>query len=57
MTTRKIITQRIAPPIPSHCFDWEATEDVYDEGGLIGYGSTEAGAIADLKDQMEEEQP
>ena len=57
MTTRRVIARRIDPPIPSYCFDWEATEDVYDEGGLIGYGSTEAGAIADLKDQMEEEQP
>lgn len=44
------------PPIPVREFDWSAIDaDNYDEGSPIGRGSTEAEAIADLKQQLESE--
>lgn len=51
----KIATTFIHPPIPDRSFDWEAIHpDTYDGApdsktrGHIGYGATEAEAIADL---------
>ena len=52
---RKILTERIFPPIPDRSFDWSAVLEGYDAGDPIGYGRTEAEAIADLKEQMEGE--
>lgn len=43
------------PPIPIRNYDWNATLDSFEPGGLIGYGSTEQEAIEDLKSQIEEE--
>jgi hypothetical protein len=49
----KIKTRFIHPPIPIRNFDWEATRDGYDKGDPIGFGRTEALAIADLEQQEE----
>lgn len=43
-----IKTDHIRPPIPSRNFDWTAWYDGDDEHGPIGFGATEAEAIADL---------
>ena len=54
----KIITNFNPQPIPLRQFDWTAVTDNYDgaEGssnrGQIGYGFTEAEAIADLKERL-----
>lgn len=51
---RKIVTEYWPKPIPLRQFDWSAVFDDYDEGAPIGYGYTEAEAIADLKELAEE---
>jgi hypothetical protein len=58
----KIVTEFWPKPIPSRQFDWSAVTDDYEggdgydePGGRIGYGATEAEAIADLRDQLEDE--
>lgn len=54
MAPPKINTSFVYPPIPLREFDWAATYDDYDGAedsgnrGEIGYGRTEADAIADL---------
>ena len=57
----KIRTSFDYPPIPVRNFDWSAIdEDTYDGAedsstrGQIGRGATEAEAIADLMDQLED---
>lgn len=41
------------PPIgPTRSMDWNAISDNYEAGDPIGYGATEAEAIADLLDNM-----
>ena len=53
----KIVTDHVYPPIPDRRFDWSAVDgDTYggEECDLIGYGATEAEAVADLKKQLEE---
>lgn len=56
----KIITDFWRKPVPSAAFDWSAIDsDTYDgapDGPVhpIGYGRTEAEAIADLLEQIEE---
>lgn len=42
-------------PIPRSDHDWTATTDNYEPGHPMGYGSTEAGAIADLIEQLEDD--
>ena len=54
MTTPTITTTHNPPPIPLRCFDWSATLADYDEGDPVGYGATEAEAVEDLKEQMED---
>lgn len=60
-----IRTSFVYPPIPDRSCDWCATTDDYDaswEGeetgwvssSPIGWGRTEAEAIADLKEQLED---
>lgn len=45
----KIITTHVYPPIPIRKFDWQAHyEGEEDEQMDIGWGATEAEAIADL---------
>lgn len=50
-----IVTRHVYPPIPIRSFDWCAVDDDTYDGApdsgnrdQIGYGSTEAEAIADL---------
>ena len=47
----KIITEYIHPSIPIRDYDWQATREGYDDGDLIGYGSTEQEAIDNLLEQ------
>lgn len=53
----KFVTNHDPKPIPSRAFDWSAMDDsTYDgEGCPIGYGATEAEAIANLKEQIAED--
>ena len=55
MTPRKIVTSNVCPPIPWRKFDWCAYLDGDEEGGIRGWGETEAIAIADLEWQQDEE--
>jgi len=50
----KIKTSHDRPPIPDRSFDWSAVTDNYDLVRPIGHGATEAEAIADLKQQIED---
>lgn len=59
-----IRTTHVYPPIPIRSMDWSATTDDYDadcdQDGFfsthpIGWGATEAEAIEDLKQQLEDE--
>jgi hypothetical protein len=52
----KIVTDFWMKPGPSDQFDWSAVDDnTYDGPGCpIGYGATEAEAVADLLEQLEE---
>lgn len=45
------------PPIPIRSFDWSATLDSYsgEPSDPIGYGATEAEAVRDLVEQVEED--
>ena len=54
MSAQKIITNFIHPPIPIRQFDWCAFTDDSDGEGPVGYGRTEAEAIADLMERLEE---
>jgi len=58
----KIRTEFVYPPIPHRNMDWRAVTDDYDcdcdQDGYfsthpVGWGATEAEAIADLKEQLE----
>jgi len=52
----RIVTEHVYPPIPDRRWDWSAVDDeTYDgPGSPIGYGPTEAAAIADLLETIEE---
>ena len=52
----KIKTEFVYPPIPIRKFDWSAIDDdTYDgPGSPVGTGATEAEAIADLMEQIDE---
>ena len=57
----KIITEHVFPPIPIRQFDWAAYDENYEPpdsdgvgGGIDGYGRTEAEAIADYKQKVED---
>lgn len=59
MTEAKIVTRYWAKPIPDRRFDHEAVTDDYDYAPdarpmPVGYGATEAEAIADLREQIAE---
>jgi len=51
----KIITNYWCKPIPTADFDWSAVTDSYEGGDPIGYGPTEAEAVADLQAQLDED--
>jgi len=44
----------ISPPIQKRCYDWEAHGDDYEPGDPVGYGETEAQAIKDYNDYIDE---
>lgn len=48
MMKSKIITYHAYPPIPERRFDWCAYRDGTEDGGLQGWGKTEADAVSDL---------
>ncbi len=57
-----IRTELVYPPIASRAWDWSAVDDntydgAPDSHSPIGYGPTEEAAIADLLEQLEEQQP
>lgn len=52
-----IVTSHQFPPIPLRCFDWLATIEHMNEDSPQGWGKTEAEAIADLKQTIEESEP
>lgn len=54
-TGRKIITHYEYPPIPVRTMDWVAYFDGDEEGGSRGWGTTEAEAILDLKENYDEQ--
>jgi hypothetical protein len=49
-----IIVKNDPPPIPVRRFDWHAFIDGTEEGGMVGYGETEAEALLDLAEQLAE---
>jgi hypothetical protein len=51
---KRIITEHVNPPIPVRTSDWCAYIDGTEEIGPYGWGSTEAEAVADLNDQIED---
>lgn len=51
--THEIVTQFIYPPIPTRNHDWIAVQEGYEPPMPIGYGATEAEAIADLIDNYD----
>lgn len=55
---RKIVTDLVYPPIPDRRFDWSAVTEDYDAADdchpPIGRGRTEAEAVADLLEQLDE---
>lgn len=53
----KINTYFVNPPIPIRQFDWSAVRVGYDEDDPVGYGATEADAIANLLELEEENLP
>ena len=48
MSDSPIITDYDPKPIPDRHWDWCAARDDDDDGYHVGYGATEAEAIADL---------
>lgn len=55
MSERKVVTVYVHPPIPARSSDWQATFDDFDpeRNDPIGWGATEAEAIANLHDNAE----
>jgi hypothetical protein len=50
---RKIVTRHQFPPIPVRNLDWYAYYEGEEEAGGYGFGSTEAEAIQDFKDNYQ----
>ena len=50
----RIVTQYVYPPIPIRTHDWCACIEGHEEDGPYGWGATEAEAIADLRDKLED---
>jgi hypothetical protein len=48
----KIITEYVAPPVPSTQFDWAAWVEGEEEDGPTGRGPTECEALRDLCEQL-----
>jgi hypothetical protein len=52
----RVVTRHVYPPIPCRAFDWEASLEGRegDEDAPRGWGATEAEAVADLTEQLED---
>jgi hypothetical protein len=51
----KIVTEHVYPPIPDRSSDWSAVTENYDgPGSPIGWGPTEAAAISDLEEKLDD---
>ena len=50
----RIVTTFVHPPIPIRSHDWCACIDGTEEDGPYGWGATEAEAIADLQEQLDD---
>lgn len=56
-TAPRIVTCFVYPPIPTNRYDWQAVDDdTYEPGCPIGYGATEAEAVANLLELLEDEE-
>ncbi len=55
MTTRKIATYHVYPPIPIRSMDWCAFYEGDEERGMYGWGRTEAEAVADFLENCADE--
>lgn len=58
----RLVTSWQCPPVPWRNFDWAAYDDDYEPadvngegGGIVGWGRTEAEAIADYRNQLADE--
>lgn len=51
-----IVTEHVFPPIPFRGNDWMAYDDNNPEGSTKGWGRTEAEAIEDFNQQVEDEE-
>jgi hypothetical protein len=51
----KTVTFFVHPPIPDRSHDWTAIGEDYEPGDPIGWGATEAEAVADLAGQLADE--
>jgi hypothetical protein len=49
----KIVARFDPPPIRDRRFDWSAVSRDYEPGMPIGYGTTKEEALADFREQME----
>lgn len=54
MNEMKIRTSYVYPPIPTRRFDWAAWVDGHEESGQVGYGATEAEAIEELREMLDD---
>lgn len=53
--TRRIVTIYAPPPVPWRSFDWSAHDDrLGEDTSPIGYGATEAEALADFHSKTED---
>jgi hypothetical protein len=52
-----VITEYVAPPVPSNIYDWLAYMDGQDEDGPHGRGPSELEAVKDLCNQLAEITP
>ena len=54
--TAKVITSSDFPPIPDRRFDWSAYQDGWEPGLPLGRGATREEAIADLLEQLKDQE-
>lgn len=52
---KRIRTIHVRPPVPTRKMDWCAYFDGEEEDSWYGYGSTEAEAVADFINNLDEE--
>lgn len=55
MSGASVSTRFVYPPIPVRAYDWMAWVGDYEPGCVVGCGATEEAAVADLREQVEDE--